>query len=293
MQTTLGRRCLALVFCCLSTSIAACSPEVSGEDREPKIPLEIYEVRFESVIDSTSEGGSSFSSRTRYGALEKVLGDRGEGIELEFDLPDGATPEDRLAQWKFPARVMATPDGGLQLLNAPEVAERIQSLLDRRGLTREACGRTYFTWAAFTVECDPGSVLEHLAPFSRPRLEEGAAFREQGALAPAPLVLAARDADGETWVAEMALDAEYERRQRAQIDATVAEMSGKQKTLEAALKEWQDRRVAGTIITTFLRDPSGQVVSRTKVTRVETVDDDGKREVQTETETTTRGRMWP
>jgi hypothetical protein len=86
--------------------------------------------------------------------------------ELEFDLPRETSLEDRARDWQFPARVFASSNRPLQLLNRLELEARVRSWLKRGGLTEALCGRWVFTWTGFKIECDPNSVLEMLETYN-------------------------------------------------------------------------------------------------------------------------------
>ena len=63
--------------------------------------------------------------------VERVIALRDSGVELEFDLPEGTSAEDRTRNWQFPARVLKSSDQPLQLLNGAELEARVQDWLKR------------------------------------------------------------------------------------------------------------------------------------------------------------------
>lgn len=88
----------------------------------PKVGEEFeIDKRYE-TSQQTSDGSSSGSSRGRDIILERVLGVREGGLELEYDLPKDATAEDRARNWQFPVRVFRLSSGPMQLRNRPELA---------------------------------------------------------------------------------------------------------------------------------------------------------------------------
>lgn len=266
--------------------LVAHAQETQGFDREG----DLYEIRVESVSE-TSGGRSSGSSHSRNTLVERVVTVSSDGVELEFDLPEQTSEQDRARAWQFPVRVLRQPGHALRLLNAPELTTRAHSWLEKAGLTQAACGRWSFTWTALRIECDPQSALRLLEPFNlRPSaLHAGAQHHEIGALRTAPLRVESRSSDGAIFVAEMELDPDVARQERAATDVAVAEMTSEAPlSLEAALQARAAERISGTIVTTFETDAAGRVTRRTRVFRTEIVGSDGSLERRTTTETAER-----
>src|SRR4051812_11749928 len=68
--------------------------------------------------ESAQHGGAgSGSSLDRDTVVERVIGLRTNGLELEYDLPKAATADERARNWQFPARVFKPFAGPAQLLN--------------------------------------------------------------------------------------------------------------------------------------------------------------------------------
>ena len=111
--------------------------------------------------DSAQQGshGSSGSSHDKDTIIERVIGLRADGLELQYDLPSAATADERAGNWQFPARVFKPFGGPAQLLNGPELEARVDGWLKAAGWPRTVCGHWIFTWNAFRIECDPQSVL--------------------------------------------------------------------------------------------------------------------------------------
>lgn len=247
-----------------------------------------YEIRVERVSEN-SGGRSSGSSRSINTLVERVIALGDSGVELEFDLPEGTSAQDRAREWQFPVRVQRS-EQELRLLNALELERRARAWRDGAGLTESACGRWIFTWTAVKIECDPQSVLQALEPFDlRPSdLRDGAQHSEIGAR-PAPFRIESQRSGGATFVAEMELDPDVTRRQRAEMDVAVAEMTGHAPlSLETALEARAAERISGTIVTTFETDAAGRVTRRTRVTRAEIAGADGSLERHITTETAER-----
>jgi hypothetical protein len=86
----------------------------------------------------------------------------------------------------------------------------------------------------------------------------------------------------------MPVDPDAIRRARAESDVVVGEIMKKPVSLDAALRERAREIVSGTISVTFETDPAGNVRLRTKVTKLETMEPDGRSETETVTETLER-----
>src|SRR4030095_13399672 len=148
-----------------------------------------YELRLNRESSDRSSDGSEGSSNDRDTISERVIAVRGDGLELEYDLPNEATQEDRAASWQFPARLFKPWSGPTQLLNRAELESRLDAWLKAAKWTRDICGHWIFTWNAFRIECDPQSVLKTIAAFDlrSAELRDGAPYREDRAVGPAKL----------------------------------------------------------------------------------------------------------
>jgi hypothetical protein len=249
-----------------------------------------YEVRLESISE-TSGNGSSGHSRSAQTLVERVIALHDGGIELEFDLPEQASPRDRARTWQLPARVLKSPGRPLQLLNGSELEMRVRAWLQRGGMTQEACGRWLFTWTAIKIECDPESVLHMLKPFDLRLgdLYDGVLHNEPSGRGRAPLRTGSLDSGGATYAAEIEIDPDVVRRERAKMDVALAEISGKAPlALEVALQAREAERISGTIATTLEVDSAGYVIRRKRITRVEIAGKAGSLERQTTTVTVER-----
>ena len=132
--------------------------------------------------DSAQQGsdGSSGSSHDKDAIIERVIGVRADGLELQYHLPDAATADERARNWQFPARVFKPFGGAAQLLNGPELEARADGWLKAAGWPRTVCGHWIFTWNAFRLECDPQSVIKTVQSFDlrSADLREGAPYQE-------------------------------------------------------------------------------------------------------------------
>jgi hypothetical protein len=249
-------------------------------------------IRTQETSQRTSDG-SSGSSRDNDAIVERVIGVRADGLELEYDLPKEVSAEDRARTWQFPARVFKPDRGPPQLLNRPELEARVDRWLKKAKWSRSVCGRWIFTWTAFRIDCDPESVIRTIEMFDPgpADLRDGAAYQMAGARAPGTVVSKASDANGAVFAVELAVDPDFVHRTRAESDVAVGEMMGKPVSLDAALAERAREVVSGTIVVTFEAGPAGDVRRRTTVTTIEIKGPNDRSETQTVTETLERERL--
>jgi hypothetical protein len=88
----------------------------------------------------------------------------------------------------------------------------------------------------------------------------------------------------------MPVDPDAVRRARAESDVVVGEIVRKPVTLDAALHERAKETISGTISVAFETDSAGNARRRTKVTKLDIEEPDGRSETQTVTETLERRR---
>ncbi len=84
-----------------------------------------YEITMTRDSAQQASHGSSGSSHDQDMLIERVIGVRADGLELEYDLPKSATADDRANNWQFPARVFKPFGGPAQLLNGSELEARV------------------------------------------------------------------------------------------------------------------------------------------------------------------------
>ena len=240
-----------------------------------------------------SSNGSSGSSNDKDAIIERVIGVRVDGVELQYDLPSSATADERARTWQLPVRVFKPSGGPAQLLNSPELEARLDGWLKAASLPRTACGHWIFTWNAFRIECDPQSVIKLVQSFDlgTPILRGGELYQDPEAASAARLARRSGGADGETFAVEMLVEPNAVRHARAESDVVVGEIMQKPVSLEAALRERAGEVVAGTISVAIETDSTGDVRRRTKVTKLDIKGLDGHSETQTVTETLERRRI--
>lgn len=262
---------------------AQASPQV-GEEFEI---IRSYETSQE------ANDGSSGSSSDQDTILERVIAVRETGLELEYDFPKGATVEDKARDWQFPARILKRTTGPIQLLNGQEMEARVEAWLKAAKWTRAMCGRWIFTWNAFHIECDPQSVIKTIEVYdlSSTDVRDGAPYREIAALGSGTFAKMAVGAKGSSFAAALQIDPDAVRRSRAESDVVIGEITQKPVTLDAAIRERAKEIISGTILVTFDTDSAGNVLRKTKVTKLETKLPSGKTQSDTATEIIERKRL--
>lgn len=227
-----------------------------------------YETQSESGTGSSSSSGS-------FQYLERVLAMSPDGVEREYSHP--ASEEAPLAAWHLPVRILERPDGELVIANRPEMESRRDRFMQEAEIPREACGSWYFTWNAFQVECDPDSILATIAylDIQPDVLAEGASYVTENALAAGTLSIVASEAGGTTYRAQMPVDPDAIRLERAEQSVVVGEIMREPVTLEEAIAQRLGDRVEGTITVTLVAHPTGEVHTRTAELDVEYTDSEG------------------
>lgn len=274
----------------LTTSCALNPPRADETKREAVRPKVGEEYEISRGYDTQQKGDrSSGNSHDLDTFLERVIGVREDGLELEYDLPKATKAEDRARAWQFPVRVFRPTSGPMQLLNRPELEARVEDWLKAGGLTRADCGRWIFTWNAFLIECDPHSVIKAIEALDlrSADLRDGAPYKDTEARNPGTLTRSAGP-NGDTFAVSMDIDPDAVRRAHADSDVVLGEIMRKPVTLDAALRERAKESISGTISVTFDTDIRGDVRRRTKVTKVEIVGPDGRHKSETATETVER-----
>lgn len=231
-----------------------------------------------SETDSNSTGdGSTSSSHDRDAITERIIARSDAGVELEYDLPAEVSPDERARVWQFPLRVLQPPSGGPRLLNRTELVARLDRWLKTAGLPPSACGRWVFTWNAFRIDCNPNSALAAVEP-----VDLGLGKLTGGVRTTGPA--------GTTISFAMPVDVERVRRERADSDLAVAEMSGKQLTLDAAKRAHAAERISGTVGIVYELNAEGSPRRRVKTTSI-TIQSGGKVERRRQTQTVERRPM--
>src|SRR4051812_1206381 len=106
----------ATVMTALVVGAAWAAPPAPGHQRSGYQRGEVYEIVRDKRMSQQGSNGSNGSSRDRDTLSVRVVGIQPGGVELEYDLPLNATPQDRARAWQFPARVFKAPNGPMRLL---------------------------------------------------------------------------------------------------------------------------------------------------------------------------------
>jgi len=249
-----------------------------------------YEITKTQETVQQGSHGSSGSSHDRDTIIERVIGLRADGLDLEYDLPKTATAGDRATNWQFPVRIFKPFDGPAQLLNSSELETRVDDWLKAAGWSRAMCGHWIFTWNAFRIECDPQSVVKTIESFDLrfADLRDGASYQEPDARAPGTLVRKAAGPGEAVFATEMPIDPDAVRHARAESDVVVGQILNKPVTLEVALRERAKESVSGTISVEFETDSTGNVRRRTKITKFDIKGPNNQSQTETVTETLER-----
>ncbi len=249
-----------------------------------------YKITKSYETSSETSGGSSGSSSGSTTIIERVIGVRADGLEIEYDFPKRTSDEARARTWQLPVRVFRPSIGPMQLLNRPELEARVEVWLQTFGMTREACGKWTFTWNAFRIDCDPASVIDMLNTFDlrAEHPDDGAPYDDAEAISPGKLKRKAAGRDRETFSVMLKVDPDVVRRAKAESDVIAGDLLNEPVTLEEALAKRAMEAVTGTITVTLDADLEGNVWQRTRVVEVETKLADGRHEISTAIETVER-----
>ena len=219
---------------------------------------------------SSTNGDSSSSSSGKSALIERVIAVDQGGVELKYDEPLEADGKRKGLNWQLPARIYRPTNGTPTLLNTAELEKRVDPWLKKAKMPRSACGQWIFTWNAFKIECDPASALGIAEQFNlwSPNPAEGQLFSDNDSMAAVPLKIKSSDSNGSVYVAELVVDPEKVKIEKAESAVVVGKIMGEAKSFESALAEQADHQISGTISVTIETGLSGQTIKRTKITRL-------------------------
>lgn len=251
---------------------------------------EVHQVSKSYETVQLSSNGSSGSSRGRNVLVQRVISRTDAGVELEYDLPGESTAEERSRSWQFPVRVLKPVDGPMQVLNWPELDERLDTWLQAAGLTRTHCGQWIFTWNAFRIDCDATSVISMIEGFDLGHvgLREGQVYSDGAAREPGILERVSHGPEGSRFSVVLEIDTDKARRARAESDVVVGGFIGQEVSLESALGKRSGQALSGTITVTIDADTAGMPWRRVRVTELRIKTADGVTESETVKETVER-----
>ena len=239
----------------------------------------------------SDDGSGSSRGRNRY-VERRLSADNGAPI-FEYDVEVTEAAPRHPSAWHFPVRVTREPGSkALKLVNRAAMEARRDAWLDEAGLSAKECGRSYFTWNVFQIECDPEAVLPSIANLRGEvlPLEDGAIATDDLAAAPVPVRREAL-AEGARYTATFALDEAAARRQWAETKRIVAEISVETMTEEEALAAAARHDISGTIIVEVLTDASGDIVKTNRTSETIKVGPDRAPERTTAIQTILRTKV--
>jgi hypothetical protein len=272
----------------VAISLLFTAVHVQASSYEPKVG-DVFKIVQNYETSSSTNGDSSSSSSGHSALIERVISVDQGGVELEYDEPLEVDGKGKGLNWQLPARIYRPTNGTPMLVNSAELEKRVDPWLKKTKMSRAACGQWMFTWNAFKIECDPASALGIVEKFNlwSPNLAEGQLFSDSGSRVAEPLKIKSSDSNGSVYVAELEVDPEKVKKGKAETGVVVAKIMGETKSFESALVEQADHKISGTISVTIEVGSSGQVIKRTKITRLR-IEANG--EIETSSDTVTLER---
>jgi hypothetical protein len=272
-------------------ALSTIAPELSAQSVKAGDRFEL-QLKRHSEDHSESNGARGTSDDTDT-LVERVVAVGEQAQDLEFDLPSGASADERLGDWKFPVRIRASADGTRILLNQADLESRRDAFLKASELDPKACGKWIFTWNAFKIECDPQSALHIVEAYEiQPMLlANGAPFKMKGGVGSAPMKCIPTAKKGQECSVQLEVDADAVRSELASIDVALGEITGKPISAADAAKQRASVQISGTINVTFDANSDGMVWRRTVVTRSEQREPDGKTSTSISTAVLTRRKI--
>lgn len=246
-------------------SVLAAAVLLSGMLHAPVIAQEEYVLLLEYETESQSdEGSGSSKSSGRQALAERVIARRDAGTEIEYSIPGDAERIKGNAIWMYPARVLVSAAGEKTLLNGEEINQRVDEWLEKANWPREICGRWIFTWTAYHIRCDLPAIIDEVEGYGmRPGdVKEGEAIRVYSQVEPAVLIKTGETKNRTILAAEVGIDPAVIRQDEAEMMVAVAEMTGKELTLDQALAELIDFKAEGVIRLVLEVDANGLVWRR-------------------------------
>jgi hypothetical protein len=133
-------------------------------------------------------------------------------------------------------------------------------------------------------------VLEAIQPFDLRAIKpsDGAIVSHPAALASSTMSQTSIDGSGATYIAHFAVNPAVVRKERAEADVVVGQITGEPVNLQSALDELAKQQITGTIRLTFETDSAGEVLRRTTEINLKTQAQDGSSETSKRTETVER-----
>ncbi len=243
---------------------------------------EEYKILVSYEIQIESDNGSSGSASGQNTYLERIFSAEDGELLREFDLAVDEGEERTLAHWQFPVRILSNNDGYREIANRAELEARRDAWLVAAKIPKESCGKGYFTWSYFEVECDPDDIFETIGDIdiTRAIYRDGAEIEFPGTMAPARLHRLPDVGGKQVYEAKFAIDPEQIRNNRADSDVSLARLRGEVLTLEDARAEQAKVDYSGEIEVTYEIHPSGDYMRRTAETKMQSIFVDGSKETE-------------
>ncbi len=234
---------------------------------------------------SSSSGSDEFREEVRAGA---------DGCRTRtFDVVDDPEHKRPLEVWRMPVVLRECPGFPQVIANCEEMEARRDAFLAAAKIPHESCGRYYFTWNVFKIECDPDTILETVAniDLGSIRLEDGAVFTlpdtsTSVTLAAVPVAPAGQ----RIFKGRTTIDPEVLREGAIKTIMVVAEVRGKAVTREEAMAQIVAHQFSGEAEVTLVEEPAAGRITATVHTAVREVDVEGGVETRQGETVTTRQR---
>lgn len=240
----------------------------------------VIESRYETESEGESGTGSS-SGRNTY--TEFARAEAGGCSLRRFDIVDDSKRPRPLAIWQFPLVLRECPGTAPVIANRESMLKRRDAFLAAMGVGEEACGKHYFTWNVFEVECDPDEAVARLAQIDLASipLTDGAAYVMPDTGTRVTLTLAANAPPGQrVFTGRGTVDPAYLRDKAAETIMVVAEISGETVTREEAYAQIAAWQFSGETAITLVEEPAAGRITATITGESREVDAIGKVETR-------------
>jgi hypothetical protein len=251
----------------------------------------VIESRYETETEGDSGSGSS-SGRNTY--TEFVRDEAGGCVLRSFDVVDDSKRPRPLAIWQFPLVLRECPGAAPVLANREAMLGRRNAFLAAMGVGEEACGKHYFTWNVFQIECDPDEAVLWLAQIDLAaiRLEDGAehVLADTGTRVTLQQVSDASPG-ARAFSGSGVVDPAFLRDKAVETIMVVAEVSGETITREEAVEQVAARQFSGETAITLVEEPAAGRITATITGQSREVDAMGKVETRRGKVVITRKRV--
>jgi len=258
---------LLILLCVFHQAVYAAAH--TAPDESAPLTLIVYE----SHTQSRSNNGGG-NSETRSAILERRLGRKDGGLELEYSNPQSDVPE--IEAWILPARVMIVPGSSIKLLNESEISDRLEKYLVKHPDIRKLCGKILFTWTAVEIHCSTSHVIDVIKGYNLNlgALFEGKLYEEPGTLSPVPLKLKRSGNKNLVYQANLALDPKFiqDMYEKSMKQASKITGSSYESMMQSALNLTGEEKpeFSGTKLVTIVATPTGYILKlkRETITKI-------------------------